>query len=148
MNDAQPAGGRTDAVIPVERRPWSANAGLAFLLTDHFATGRRLAGVCGTTGTVTVQIAAHISVLAVDNIRLFEAVGLYGLLWSLVVRIVPWERYGTTWVAFISITSTLLIFSTVLATEAGADTSWVYHFFVVLLNPFFFPRRVAFLQLP
>lgn len=138
----------TSSSIGTERRTWPSHAGLAFLLTDHFATGRRLAGVAGTVGTITVQIAAHTGALAVDNLRLFEAVGLYGLFWSFVVCVVPWERYGTAWIAFISFASTFLIFLTVRATAVGADATWVYHFFIVLLNSFYFPRRVAFLLLP
>lgn len=139
---------RDEAATTGAARPWPTNAGLAYLLNDHFATGRRLAGVAGVVGTVTVQIAAHTGGLSVDNLRFFEVVGIYGLFWSLVVCVVPWERYGTNWIAFISLASSVLIFATVQATAVGADTTWVYHFFIVLLNSFYFPRRVAFLLLP
>ena len=74
------------------RQGWPSDIGLALLLADHFAQGRRLAGLAGFAGTAGVQAAAAFGVLDVDRPRLFALLAVYGVAWSLVVWLVPWDR--------------------------------------------------------
>lgn len=99
-------------------------------------------------GMGTAQLAAHLGVYDVPNIRYYELFGIVSLIWLVLFWWVPWPRGRVHAPAVMSITCLGLVFGTVALTGAGDSLAWIYAMPLAFFNGLYFRRSIALLLLP
>lgn len=109
---------------------------------------RRSAVLLYAIGIVFSQIAAHIGVLPVENIRLFELLGLLALGATFVTWRFTEHRLDHTFLVGTSVTGTLLIAGAVGLSGGSESPLWLYYLFPIIFNAIILRVRVTMLLLP
>lgn len=105
---------------------------------------RRLALGAALVAIVSSQTGAHIGLLDVGHLRLFELLGVGAAVWAVLIVVLPWDRFPVTGLAVMSVCATLLILATV-GLSGGADSpARIYYVVVAVFNALYFPPKVAY----
>lgn len=99
-------------------------------------------------GMGTAQLAAHLGVYDVPNMRYYELFGVVSLIWLVIFWWLPWPRGKEHAPAVMSITCLGLVLGTVALTGAGDSLAWIYAMPLAFFNGLYFRRRIALLLLP
>lgn len=109
---------------------------------------RRFAILLYSVGIITSQVAAHVGALPVDNIRLFEFLGLVALGATTLTWQLTEKHFNTAILVMTSLTGTVLVACAV-ALSGGSDSPlWVYYLFPLIFNAFFFQNEITWVLLP
>lgn len=115
--------------------------------TPHFASFRairRLAIAGAVVATIVSQIGGHIGVVNVERLRLFELVGAAAVIWTVILIILPWERFPISGLMLMSVAATLVVLAAVSLSGGSDSPVWIYYIVIVVFNALYFPPRLAY----
>jgi diguanylate cyclase (GGDEF)-like protein len=109
---------------------------------------RRLGATISLIGIGSAQLAAHLGVYDVPDLRRYELFGIVSLIWLMVFWGLPWSHGQRNLPGIMSISCLGLVGGTVALTGAGDSLAWIYAMPLAFFNALYFRPRVAFAILP
>jgi diguanylate cyclase (GGDEF)-like protein len=95
-------------------------------------------------GIASSQVAAHVGVFPVANMRVFEMLGVFALI-GLGCWLLGRERFGHHGLVALSAGGTALIFIGIGLSGGSTSPLWVLYFLAVMFNGLYLRRRIAWL---